>query len=79
MSNKEDLVYVNCFYYGFYMKRNELSKYNIKSEQLVEVTKKIINENKNSSIRTNIQISDSLFQNIYNNLNISFYIFHNHV
>ena len=41
MSNKEDLVYVDCFYYGFYIKKSELSKYNIKSEQLVQETKNI--------------------------------------
>lgn len=71
MSNKEDLVYVDCFYYGFYIKKSELSKYNIKSEQLVQETKNIIKEHKKVNTKPKIKISDSLLQNIYAKLNIT--------
>ena len=75
MSNKEDLVYVNCFYYGFYIKKNELSKYNIKHEDLVKDTERIIKQNKNINnqpkLEPKIQISDSLLQYINEKLNIS--------
>ena len=71
MSNKEDLVYVDCFYYGFYIKKSELSKYNIKSEQLVQKTKEIIKEHKKVNTKPKIKISDSLLQNIYAKLNIT--------
>ena len=46
MSGNNDLIYVNCFYYGFYISKSQLSNYNIKPEQLVEDTNKIIKENK---------------------------------
>jgi len=72
MNNKEELVYVNCFYYGFYIKKSELSKYNIKSEQLVQDTQKIIKEHKKVNTKPKIQISDSLLQNIYAKLNINY-------
>jgi len=71
MHNKEELVYVNCFYYGFYIKKSELSKYNIKSEQLVQDTQKIIKEHKKVNTQSKIQIFDSLLQNIYTKLNIT--------
>ena len=71
MHNKEELVYVDCFYYGFYIKKSELSKYNINSEQLVQDTKKIIKEHKKVNTKRKIQISDSLLQNIYAKLNIT--------
>jgi hypothetical protein len=71
MSNKENLVYVDCFYYGFYIKMSELSKYNIKSEQLVQETKNIIKEHKKVNTKPKIKISDSLLQNIYAKLNIT--------
>lgn len=71
MSNKEELVYVNCFYYGFYIKKSELSKYKIKSEQLVQDTQKIIKEHKKVNTKPKIQISNSLLQNIYVKLNIN--------
>ena len=71
MSNKEDLVYVNCFYYGFYIKKSELSKYNIKAEQLTEHTEKIIKQHKKINTKPKIKISDSLLQNIYEKLNIT--------
>ena len=68
MSNKEELVYIDCFYYGFYLKKSELSKYNIKSEQLIKNTQKIIEENKKIDMKPNILISDSILQNIYKKL-----------
>lgn len=71
MSNKKDLVYVDCFYYGFYIKKSELSKYNIKSEELVQETKNIIKEHKKVNTKPKIKISDSLLQNIYTKLNIT--------
>mgnify|MGYP000866725328 CR=1 FL=1 len=71
MSNKEELVYVDCFYYGFYIKKSELSKYNIKSEHLAEETKNIIKEHKKINTKPKIKISDSLLQNIYAKLNIT--------
>lgn len=71
MSNKEDFVYVDCFYYGFYIKKSELSKYNIKSEQLVQETKNIIKEHKKVNTKPKIKISDSLLQNIYAKINIT--------
>ena len=71
MSNKEELVYVNCFYYGFYIKKSELDKYNIKSEQLIQDTQKIIKEHKKINTKPKIKISDSLLQNIYAKLNIT--------
>jgi hypothetical protein len=69
--NKEELVYIDCFYYGFYIKKSELNKYNINSEQLVQDTKKIIKEHKKVNTKPKIQISDSLLQNIYAKLNIT--------
>ena len=69
--NKEELVYVNCFYYGFYIKKSELDKYNINSEQLVQDTEKIIKEHKKINTKPKIQISNSLLQNIYAKLNIT--------
>ena len=51
MFNKEELVPVDCFYYIFYIKKSELHKYNISSEQLDKSTKKIINENKKVNIK----------------------------
>ena len=71
MNNKEELIYVNCFYYAFYIKKSELSKYNIKPEQLVQDTQKIIKEHKKVNTKPKIQISDSLLQNIYAKLNIT--------
>ena len=71
MYDKEELVYVNCFYYGFYIKKSELDKYNIKSEQLIQDTQKIIKEHKKINTKPKIQISDSLLQNIYAKLNIT--------
>ena len=71
MTNKEELVYVNCFYYSFYIKKSELSKYNIKSEQLFQDTQKIIKDHKKVNTKPKIQISDSLLQNIYAKLNIN--------
>ena len=70
MFNNEDLIYVNCFYYGFYIKKNELSKYNIKYEELVESTKNILDNNKKTNIKTNIKISESPLQNIRKKLYI---------
>uniref|UniRef100_A0A6C0LHD7 Uncharacterized protein n=1 Tax=viral metagenome TaxID=1070528 RepID=A0A6C0LHD7_9ZZZZ len=71
MSNKENLVYVDCFYYGFYIKKSELSKYNIKPEKLVQDTQKIIKEHKKVNTKPIIKISDSLLQNIYEKLKIT--------
>lgn len=71
MHIKEELVYVDCFYYGFYIKKSELSKYNIKSEQLIQDSQKIIKENKKINIKPKIKISDNLLQNIYKKLNIN--------
>lgn len=68
MSYKEELVYIDCFYYGFYLKKNELNKYNINSEQLIKNTQKIIEENKKINMKPNIKISDSILQNIYSKL-----------
>ena len=71
--NKEDIVYVDCFYYGFYIKKSELSKYNIKSEQLVQYTQKTIKEHKKVNTKPNIEICDNLLQNINKKLNINNY------
>ena len=69
--NKEELVYIDCFYYGFYIKKSELNKYNIKSQQLVQDTEKIIEEHKKVNNQPKIEISESLLQNINTKLNIT--------
>ena len=71
MSNNDELVYVNCFYYGFYIKRSQLSEYNIKSEQLIQDTEKIILQHKNTNNKSKINISNSLLNNIYEKFKIS--------
>ena len=71
IQNNKEIVYVDCFYYGFYIKKSELSKYNIKSEQLVQDTQKIIKEHKKINTKLKIKISDSLLQYIYAKLNIT--------
>ena len=68
MSNKDELVYVNCFYYSFYIKKSELLKYNINSEKLVEDTEKIIIQQKKNNTKPTIKISDSMLGNIYKKL-----------
>ena len=71
MSNEKELLYVDCFYYGFYIKKSELSKYNIKSEQLFEYNQEIIKKHKKVNTKTNIQIYDNLIQSIDEKLNIT--------
>jgi hypothetical protein len=39
--NNSDKVYIDCFYYGFYMDKTELNKYNLTIKQ--QVVKKNIN------------------------------------
>ena len=34
MSNNDEYVYVDCFYYGFYIKKSELKKYECKPTDL---------------------------------------------
>lgn len=76
LSNKEELVYIDCFYYSFYIKKSELNKYNIKSELLIQNNQKIIKEHKNPTIKNYNSLSHNIdhklnINNSYNTLNSS--------
>ena len=64
MNNNNELVKVDCFYYSFYIKKSELSNYNIEYKELSEKTDKIINDNKNSKSMLSVKISDNLLTKI---------------
>lgn len=70
MSNKTDYVYVDCFYYGFYIQKSELEKYNIKQEQLINDIKNI-KEHEKVNTKPTIKNCDSVLHNIYETLKIS--------
>lgn len=59
MTDNNELVYINCFYYGFYIKKSELSKYNITIEQVKKETEKTIN---------NFNTPDNLLKKIFKNI-----------
>ena len=59
MSANNELVYVNCFYYGFYINKSELDNYSIKPEQLVKDTKKIIKDYKKVEYINNVEESET--------------------
>ena len=69
MSSKEDLVYIDCFYYGFYIQKSKLDNYNVKPEYLNERTKEIININKNVILKKKLTDSDSILEKINQKFN----------
>lgn len=71
MSNKIEHVYIDCFYYGFYIKKTELEKYNIKPEQLVEYSKNKIKKQEKVNIKPTIKNCDNVLHNVYKQLKIS--------
>lgn len=54
-NNNNEYYYVDCFYYGFYIKKDELKKYNLVPEQLEKKSeiKITIDPPNNSSILRN--------------------------
>lgn len=69
----DDMVYVNCFYYGFYINKNELHKYNLSNQNLQETTKEIIDKNKFEIKKSACNKFNKAIENIsykFNNINI---------
>lgn len=63
MNTNNEIVKVDCFYYSFYIKKSELSKYNIDSNYLTEKTNKIINDARlNTHYKIDINITEDLLQ-----------------
>jgi hypothetical protein len=68
MNNKEELVYIDCFYYGFYIKKSELKKYNFNNYKELQ-NEELQNgklQNKKVNTEQNVEISYNLLNNIYN-------------
>lgn len=36
MNNNQNVIFINCFYYGFYIKKEDLDKYNINQNNINE-------------------------------------------
>ena len=70
-SNKNsDFVYVNCQFYGFYIHKNELKKYNLDADTLKENTKEKTKEKTNKRKINNEQYKMSkLTDEILNQIN----------
>ena len=49
--NNKDMVKVDCFYYTFYIKKNELKNYNLTEEEVVNTTKTVIKRNSGEQIK----------------------------
>lgn len=69
MSEKEELVYINCFYYGFYVQKSILDNYNVKFEYLDKKTKEIMNKNKKVILNNQLTNSDSILEKINQQFN----------
>lgn len=52
MADKEEMIYINCFFYSFLIKKSELKKFNIEQKQLEENTQSI-NKNNNNDKNNN--------------------------
>ena len=63
MSN--NIVYIDCFYYGFYIKKSELKKYNITTEQ---VNNNNIIKSKDKSIKNNYNLINTINKMTINRL-----------
>ena len=62
MTDNDELVYINCFYYSFYIKKSELSKYNITKEEVEKETEKTIHN------FNNYDSTDNLLKKIFKNI-----------
>jgi hypothetical protein len=62
MMDNDELIYINCFYYSFYIKKSELSKYNITKEEVEKETEKTIHN------FNNYDSTDNLLKKIFKNI-----------
>ena len=49
--NNKDMVKIDCFYYTFYIKKNELKNFNLTEEEVVNTTETIIKRNSGEQIK----------------------------
>ncbi len=49
--NNKDMVKIDCFYYTFYIKKNELKNYNLTEEEVVNTTETVIKRNSGEQIK----------------------------
>ena len=52
MSNlNKDMIEINCFYYKFYIKKEELKNYNLTETDVVNITENIIKKNSGEQMK----------------------------
>ena len=50
-SNDKDMIKIDCFYYTFYIKKDELKNYNLTEEEVVNTTETVIKRNSGEQIK----------------------------
>lgn len=66
--NNKDMVKIDCFYYSFYIKKNELKNYNLTEEEVINTTETIIKRNSGEQIKK----FKNKINNVFEKLSIDF-------